>query len=260
MTDSRAALDELAALSVGAGSPQEGHEPTHYFSHRLWLPGIATTNGQARWGALGLGRTPEGAADQLQGDLTSLPEGQWGEAAQFDQGRNGPRRSDWPTRRVAWDGERWEYDDEALAAKSHIEYADRKNGRKPVVPVHPELDGPLEDILGATYHLVVYQEQVMTIARELAGYSLGRADLLRRAMGKKKKDVLDAHHAEFTAGMTGRGYSAEAAQALWDVLVPFSGYRFNKSHTAGYGVVAFWTAYLKANFPAEYMAALLTSV
>ncbi|MEX5635749.1 DNA polymerase III subunit alpha [Parafrankia sp. FMc2] len=147
-----------------------------------------------------------------------------------------------------------------MAANSHIEYADRKNGRSPVTPIHPELAEALEPILGATYHLVVYQEQVMTIAQDLAGYSLGRADLLRRAMGKKKKEVLDAHHAEFTAGMVERGYSAEAAQALWDVLVPFSGYGFNKSHTAGYGVVAFWTAYLKANYPAEYMAALLTSV
>ncbi|WP_131792717.1 DNA polymerase III subunit alpha, partial [Candidatus Protofrankia datiscae] len=147
-----------------------------------------------------------------------------------------------------------------MAANSHIEYADRKNGRKPVTPIHTELKDRLEDILGETYHLVVYQEQVMTIARELAGYTLGRADLLRRAMGKKKKEVLDANHAEFMAGMAENSYSTEAAQALWDVLVPFSGYGFNKSHTAGYGVVSFWTAYLKANFPAEYMAALLTSV
>ncbi|WP_131787182.1 DNA polymerase III subunit alpha [Protofrankia symbiont of Coriaria ruscifolia] len=147
-----------------------------------------------------------------------------------------------------------------MAANSHIEYADRKNGRKPIAPIHADLADPLEEILGETYHLVVYQEQVMTIARELAGYSLGKADLLRRAMGKKKKEVLDANHAEFMAGMAEKDYSTEASQALWDVLVPFSGYGFNKSHTAGYGVVSFWTAYLKANFPAEYMAALLTSV
>jgi DNA polymerase-3 subunit alpha len=147
-----------------------------------------------------------------------------------------------------------------MAANSHIEYADRKNGRKPVVPIHPELEEPLEDILGETYHLVVYQEQVMAIAQKLAGYSLGSADILRRAMGKKKKNVLDASYAQFVEGMTGRGYSKTAAQAVWDVLVPFSGYGFNKSHTAGYGVVSFWTAYLKANYPAEYMAALLTSV
>jgi DNA polymerase III subunit alpha len=147
-----------------------------------------------------------------------------------------------------------------MAANSHIEYADRKNGRKPITPIHPELADPLEDILGETYHVVVYQEQVMSIAQKLAGYSLGKADLLRRAMGKKKKEILDASYAEFMAGAAEKGYSEQAAQALWDVLVPFSGYGFNKSHTAGYGVVSFWTAYLKANYPAEYMAALLTSV
>jgi DNA polymerase-3 subunit alpha len=147
-----------------------------------------------------------------------------------------------------------------MAANAHIDYADRKNGRKPVVPIHPELKDVLEPILGETYHLVVYQEQVMAMARVLAGYSLGGADLLRRAMGKKKKEILDKEFETFFAGMTGNGYSAEATQAVWDVLVPFSGYGFNKSHTAGYGIVSFWTAYLKANYPAEYMAALLTSV
>ncbi len=147
-----------------------------------------------------------------------------------------------------------------MAANSHIEYADRKNGRKPVLPIHAELEEALEEILGESYHLVVYQEQVLAIAQKLAGYSLGKADLLRRAMGKKKKEILDASYAEFVQGMNDNGYSTEAAQAVWDVLVPFSGYGFNKSHTAGYGVVSFWTAYLKANYPAEYMAALLTSV
>ncbi|TCJ36586.1 DNA polymerase III subunit alpha [Parafrankia sp. BMG5.11] len=147
-----------------------------------------------------------------------------------------------------------------MAANSHIEYADRKNGRKEINPIHPELAEALEPILGETYHLVVYQEQVMAIARELAGYSLGGADLLRRAMGKKKKEILDKEFARFSAGMKEQDYTEAAVQALWDVLVPFSGYGFNKSHTAGYGVVSFWTAYLKANYPAEFMAALLTSV
>ena len=147
-----------------------------------------------------------------------------------------------------------------MAANSHIEYADRKNNRKPVVPIHPELEEVLEPILGETYHLVVYQEQVMAIAQQLAGYTLGAADLLRRAMGKKKADEMAKQWAIFSEGMKSKGYTAQAAQAVWDVLVPFSGYGFNKSHTAGYGVVAFWTAYLKANYPAEYMAALLTSV
>jgi DNA polymerase-3 subunit alpha len=147
-----------------------------------------------------------------------------------------------------------------MEAKSHINYALRKSGQQPVAPVHPELKEPLEDILGETYHLVVYQEQVMAIARKLAGYTLGGADILRRAMGKKKKEEMDKQWAVFSEGMTANGYSAGATQAIWDVLMPFSAYGFNKSHTAGYGLVAYWTAYLKANFPAEYMAALLTSV
>jgi DNA polymerase-3 subunit alpha len=147
-----------------------------------------------------------------------------------------------------------------IAANTHINYADRKNGRKKIEPIHAELGEALEPILGETYHLVVYQEQVMAAARQLAGYSLGAADLLRRAMGKKKKEILDASRTEFEAGMKANGYSADATQAIWDVLVPFAGYGFNKSHAAGYAVVAYWTAYLKANYPAEYMAALLTSV
>jgi DNA polymerase-3 subunit alpha len=147
-----------------------------------------------------------------------------------------------------------------MAANTHINYADRKNGRQKVEPIHPELDKALEPILGETYHLVVYQEQVMAIAQQLAGYSLGRADLLRRAMGKKKKEILDASWEEFASGMAANGFSEKAIKAVWDVLVPFSGYGFNKSHTAGYGMVSYWTAYLKANYPAEYMSALLTSV
>jgi DNA polymerase III subunit alpha len=147
-----------------------------------------------------------------------------------------------------------------MAANTHVNYADRKNGRQRVEPVHPELEKALEPILGETYHLVVYQEQVMAIAQQLAGYSLGRADLLRRAMGKKKKEILDASWDEFSTGMSDNGFSERAIKAIWDVLVPFSGYGFNKSHTAGYGMVSYWTAYLKANYPAEYMAALLTSV
>jgi DNA polymerase-3 subunit alpha len=146
-----------------------------------------------------------------------------------------------------------------MEVNAHIAYADRKNGRRPIEPIHPELAEALEPILGETYHLVVYQEQVMAIAQQLAGYSLGKADLLRKAMGKKKKEIIDAEFEGFKAGMTANGYSAAATQALWDVLVPFAGYGFNKSHTAGYGLVSYWTAYLKANYPAEYMAALLTS-
>ncbi len=147
-----------------------------------------------------------------------------------------------------------------MAANAHTNYAHRKNSRQEISPIHPELREPLEPILGTTFHLLVYQEQIMAIARELAGYSLGGADLLRRAMGKKKPEVLAKEWDKFHAGMRANGYSEESIKALWDVMLPFSGYAFNKSHTAGYGLVSYWTAYLKANYPAEYMAALLTSV
>ena len=100
----------------------------------------------------------------------------------------------------------------------------------------------------------------MAIAQQLAGYTLGKADLLRRAMGKKKREVLDAEYVGFEKGMLERGFGAAAIKALWDILVPFSDYAFNKAHSAAYGLVSYWTAYLKANYPAEYMAALLTSV
>ena len=118
----------------------------------------------------------------------------------------------------------------------------------------------LGPILGTTYGLVIYQEQVMEIAQKLAGYTLGNADLLRRAMGKKKKEVLDAEYVPFSEGMKAKGFNEASIAALWGVLVPFSDYAFNKAHTAAYGLVSYWTAYLKANYPAEYMAALLTSV
>lgn len=146
-----------------------------------------------------------------------------------------------------------------MGAGSHIEYADRKNGRRPQTPIHPELAEPLAEILGDTYGLIVYQEQVMKIAQELAGYSLGGADLLRRAMGKKNAEILAKEFEPFKAGMMSNGYSEEAIVALWEVLVPFSDYAFNRAHTAGYGLVSYWTAWLKANFPVEYMAALLTT-
>ena len=147
-----------------------------------------------------------------------------------------------------------------MGANAHTDYADRKNGRKPVVPIHAELAEPLKEILDETYGLIVYQEQVMAIAQKLAGYSLGQADLLRRAMGKKKKEILDKEYVPFSEGMRKNGYSENAVKTIWDILVPFSDYAFNKAHSAGYGVVSYWTAYLKANYPAEYMAALLTSV
>jgi DNA polymerase III subunit alpha len=147
-----------------------------------------------------------------------------------------------------------------MGANSHTNYALRKNGLQDIVPIHPELAEPLADVLGQTYGLIVYQEQVMSIAQKLAGYSLGQADLLRRAMGKKKKSELDKQFAGFKQGMNDRGYSDAAVKTLWDILLPFSDYAFNKAHSAAYGVLSYWTAYLKAHYPAEYMAALLTSV
>ncbi|WP_238016858.1 DNA polymerase III subunit alpha [Dactylosporangium sp. AC04546] len=147
-----------------------------------------------------------------------------------------------------------------MGANSHTNYALRKNGQQEMIPIHPELEEPLKEILGPTYGLIVYQEQVQRAAQKLAGYTLGQADLLRRAMGKKKKEVLEKEFVPFRDGMRGNGYSDEAIQKLWDVLVPFADYAFNKAHTAGYGLVSYWTAWLKANYPAEYMAGLLTSV
>ncbi len=147
-----------------------------------------------------------------------------------------------------------------MGANAHNDYADRKMKRKPVMPIHKELAEPLADILDETYGVIVYQEQVLLIAQKLAGYSVGKADLLRKAMGKKKKEILEKEFEPFASGMRANGYSADAIKAIWDILVPFSDYAFNKAHTASYGLVAYWTAYLKARFPAEYMAALLTSV
>lgn len=147
-----------------------------------------------------------------------------------------------------------------MGANAHTDYALRKNGIQEVIPIHPELEEPLSEILGGTYGLIVYQEQVMAVAQKLAGYSLGQADILRRAMGKKKKSELDKQFAGFSQGMQDNGYSMAAVKTLWDILLPFSDYAFNKAHSAAYGVISYWTAYLKAHYAPEYMAALLTSV
>ncbi len=140
---------------------------------------------------------------------------------------------------------------------SHNNYAKRKNGLQQIVPIHPEVAEPLAEVLDETYGLIVYQEQVQSAARILAGYSLGRADVLRRAMGKKKPEVLAKEQVPFFEGMAQHGYSREAAQAVWDIFVPFAGYAFNKAHSAAYGLVSYWTAYLKTHYPTEFMAALL---
>ncbi|MDY3127621.1 MAG: DNA polymerase III subunit alpha [Corynebacterium sp.] len=147
-----------------------------------------------------------------------------------------------------------------MGMNAHWEYADRKNGRKPIVPIHPELAEPLEDILSETYGLIVYQEQIMEISRKLANYTAGEADGFRKAMGKKKADVLAKEYEKFSKGMFSNGYSKDSVDTLWSTIEPFASYAFNKSHAAGYGLVSFWTAYLKAYYAPEYMAALLTSV
>ena len=147
-----------------------------------------------------------------------------------------------------------------MGVDSHTNYALRKNGKQEINPIHPELAEPLSEILDQTYGLIVYQEQILAVAQKVAGYTLGQADLLRKAMGKKKKEIIDAEYGPFSAGMSANGYSASAIKALWDTLVPFSDYAFNKAHTAAYGLISYWTAYLKQHYAPEYMAALLTSV
>ena len=147
-----------------------------------------------------------------------------------------------------------------MGEDSHNKYADYKNRRKATVAIHAELEEPLNEILKDTYGLIVYQEQVLAIARKVAGFTLGRADLLRKAMGKKNKEILDKERVHFEQGMKSNGFSEDAIEKLWQTLIPFSDYAFNRAHSAGYGLLSFWTAYLKANYPTEYMAALLTSV
>ncbi|MDK2960488.1 MAG: polymerase subunit alpha [Bacillota bacterium] len=132
----------------------------------------------------------------------------------------------------------------------------RKHGRKPVEYLHPLL----EPILKETYGVILYQEQVMQIASRLAGFTLGEADLLRRAMGKKKPEVIAAQRERFLAGAEKAGISTETAARVFELMEYFAGYGFNKSHSAAYALLAYQTAYLKAHYPAEYMAALLSSV
>lgn len=147
-----------------------------------------------------------------------------------------------------------------MGVNAHWDYADRKNGRQPITPIHPELEEPLKEILDETYGLIVYQEQIMRISQKVANYTAGQADGFRKAMGKKKPEVLAKEFVTFEAGMKENGYSDGAIKALWETIEPFASYAFNKSHAAGYGLVSFWTAYLKAHYAPEYMAALLSSV
>src|SRR6266571_2961429 len=137
----------------------------------------------------------------------------------------------------------------------HVEYAARKHGRKPVEFPHPDL----EEILADTYGVMVYQEQVMQIAVRLSGYTLGEADTLRKAIGKKKREEMALHERKFVEGAVGKGYPERLARAIWDKVVPFADYGFNASHACAYALVGYQTAYLKAHHPVEYVAALLTS-
>ena len=143
-----------------------------------------------------------------------------------------------------------------MAANMHTDYADRKNGRQPVTYDHPDL----EEILGPTFGLMIYQEQLMRVSQRLAGYSLAEADNLRKATGKKNRELIAKERAKFVAGCEREGYGEAFGNEMFDIIEPFADYSFNKSHSVGYGFVAYQTAYLKANHPREYLAALLTSV
>ncbi len=134
-------------------------------------------------------------------------------------------------------------------------FINRKHGREKI----DFADKILEPILSETYGIMVYQEQIMRIAQDMGGYSLGQADLLRRAMGKKKMSEMLMHQGNFVAGAMEKGVAKQVAEDLWEQMVKFAEYCFNKSHSTAYGFVTFQTAYLKANYPVEYMAALLTS-
>lgn len=143
-----------------------------------------------------------------------------------------------------------------MAANMHYDYADRKNGRQRIEYLHPDL----EEILGPTYGLMIYQELMMRVAQKMAGYSLQEADNLRKAAGKKKRDVMAKERQKFEDGCEATGYGRKVGKQLFDIIEPFADYAFNKSHAFGYGYISYQTAWLKANYPTQYLAALLTSV
>lgn len=134
-------------------------------------------------------------------------------------------------------------------------FIDRKHGREKVFYPHPDL----EPILANTYGVIVYQEQIMQIAAKMAGFSLGEADLLRRAVSKKQKDVLDREREHFVKGAMGKGYDKPLANEIYDLIVKFANYGFNRSHAVAYSVIAYQLAYLKTHYPVYFMAGLLTS-
>jgi len=143
-----------------------------------------------------------------------------------------------------------------MAANMHTDYADRKNGRKPIEYDHADL----EEVLGNTYGLMVYQESMMRVAQKVAGYSLADADNLRRACGKKSRELIVIERAKFVEGCERTGYGKALGTKLFNIIEPFADYAFGRSHAFGYALVAFQTAYLKAHYPVEYLACLLSSV
>ncbi len=143
-----------------------------------------------------------------------------------------------------------------MSVNMHYDYADRKNQRKPVEYFHEDA----EEVLHDTYGLMIYQESVMRVAQKFAGYSLAEADNLRKAMGKKVREQMAAARDGFEKGVVATGYEPAFGRQLFDIIEKFADYAFNKSHTFGYGLITYQTAYLKAHYPVEYLACLLTSV
>jgi len=143
-----------------------------------------------------------------------------------------------------------------MSVNMHYDYADRKNNRQPVAYFHPDA----EEVLGDTFGLMIYQESMMRVAQRFAGYSLAEADNLRKACGKKIRELMAKERASFEEGCERTGYGRGLGKELFDVIEKFADYAFNKSHTFGYGLVTYQTAYLKAHYPVEYLACLLTSV
>jgi DNA polymerase-3 subunit alpha len=143
-----------------------------------------------------------------------------------------------------------------MAANMHYDYADRKNGRQAITYIHPDL----EEVLADTQGLMVFQESMMRVAQKIAGYTLEEADNLRKAAGKKIREHMAKEREKFIAGCVETGYGAELGETLFAIIEPFADYAFNKSHAYGYALVGYQTAWLKARYPAQYLAALLTSV
>ena len=143
-----------------------------------------------------------------------------------------------------------------MSVNMHYDYADRKNGRKDVDFFHPDA----REVLGDTFGLMIYQESVMRVAQRFAGYSLAEADNLRKACGKKVRELMEKERSKFVDGCERTGYGSDLGIYLFGIIENFADYAFNKSHSFGYGLVTYQTAYLKANFPVQFFAALLTSV